>query len=69
MEPEDAVSVGDEIKIDLNPIKEMGGWTIMVGGDKYRTPDDIKYVDASIESIDTLEYALESISRKLKNRR
>lgn len=68
-EPEDAVSVGDEIKIDLKPIKEMGGWTIMVGGDKYRTPDDIKYVDASIESIDTLGYAIESISRKLKNRR
>ncbi len=67
-EPEEAVSVGDEVKIDLKPIKEMGGWTIMVGGDKYRTPDDLKYVDTSIESINMLGSAIESISRKLKNR-
>lgn len=67
--PEEAVGVGDEVKLDLKPLKELGGWTIMVGGDKYRTLDDLKYVDTSIESINMLGSAIESISRKLKNRR
>ncbi len=63
--PSEFIGVGDEPKVDLVPLKELGAYTILICGQRFTSREDMSHVDIVVDKACNLVPAIRAIQKRV----